>query len=201
MNFILRVCAFLWLSLAAGWASSATIDKMYTATFGHYTQDYQPGGDFVIFSKADYYLLNDGSTWESGAGWHPDTRSTLKKKVVEGDTVSYYFEQPTGGILFQNTDYDGGDHSAQGVLGAPKKLVLKAKLGSTKGALQGYATIVSNDETWYGQPRFNFYSASVGDQVFFRQDFVLMGTSFSEDLFDRSFTYNLTGQVNFTKMK
>jgi hypothetical protein len=201
MKILHRLLGALALVAAAAAAQAATIDKMFTATFGHYSQQYQPGGTFMVFSQADRYQLDDGSTWDSGAGWHPDTQVMLKSIESDGAKVRYTFEAPEGGILFQNTDYDSGDHSAQGVLGAPKKLVLVAKIGSTKGKLSGYTKIISNDETWYGQPRFNFYSAAVGDRVYFRQDVVLLGASFTPELFNGAFQYNLTGVVDFTRKK
>ncbi|MBT9597240.1 MAG: hypothetical protein IV094_14760 [Vitreoscilla sp.] len=201
MKLLTRLFTIAALVIGAASAHAATIDKMLTATFGHYEQYFQPGNPFMVFSPADWYELSDGTGWDSGAGSHPPTYAQLKKVVVDGDTIQYHFEQPESGVLFQNTDYDSGEHSAQGVLGLPKKLVLVAKAGTPNGVFQGYTTVVSNDETWYGQPRFNFYSAAVGDRVFFRQTFVLYGSVFTPDLFEREFVYNVSGFVNFLKKK
>jgi hypothetical protein len=180
-------------------ATAATINQMYLATFGHYTQTYNPGGQFMILSQADYYRLSDGTSWSSGAGWHPDTHSTLASVSISGSTITYTFNNPASGVLFQNTDYDSGDHSAQGILGLPTSLQIVAMIGSTTGVLQGYTQIMSNDETWYGQPRFNFYSAPVGTFVYFQQNFSLLNSSFTQTLFDQSFIYNETGYVDFTR--
>ncbi len=177
---------------------AASIDKMFTAT---YNLQYQPGYAFVLFSQADHYLLSDGSSWEAGAGSHPVTYATLKSVESDGQHVRYTFEAAEYGLLFRNIDYDSGDHSAQGELGASNKLVLVAKLGSTQGKLTGYTRIISNDETWYGQPRFNFYSAAVGERVSYRQDFVLRSATFTPDLFDTTFEYDITGMVDFTTKK
>ncbi|WP_374565085.1 hypothetical protein [Ideonella sp.] len=202
MKFFNRLFALLAFAIASAGAHAATIDKMFTATIGHYEQDHQVGQPFMIFPKADYYLLSDGTTWDSGAGSHSTTYASLKKVVIDGDYIRYVFDRPEGGILFQNTDYDSGEHSAQGVLGAPKAIVLVAKAGSTQGIFKGYTTVISNDETWYGQPRFNFYSAAVGEKVYFKQNFVLLnGAVFTPTLFDTNFTYNVFGLVNFLKKK
>ena len=179
-------------------SSAATIDQMLTATFGHYTQTYAPGSNFMIFSEADRYLLSDGTSWESGAGWQPDTSSRLERVFVEGDIISYYFAEPENGILFQNTDYDSGDHSAQGTLGAPHHVILRARAGSKTGVITGYTKVLDNTPTWYGLPRFNYYSAAVGERVLFKQKIELVDATFTSGLFNQTFNYNLTGKVDFT---
>ncbi|MET3135015.1 hypothetical protein AAKU55_005318 [Oxalobacteraceae bacterium GrIS 1.11] len=52
--------------------------------------------------------------------------------------------------------------------------------------------------TWYGEPRFNFYSAKVGQSVYFETKVSLNNTTFTQDLFSHSFAYNETGYVDFT---
>lgn len=182
--------------------NAATIDIMYTATFGHYRQSYSATSQqFMIFSQADYYFLDDNSTWESGAGWHPDTSSTVLSVNVLGDTIIYTFSTPEDSILFQNTDYNSGDHSAQGVLGVSGPLTIVSELGSNTAVMSGYTEILSNEETWYGEPRFNYYSADVGDLVYFEVNYILgNGAVFDEDLFSTDFSYNLTGHVDFTNV-
>jgi hypothetical protein len=172
---------------------------MNTATFGHYSQTYQPGGTFMVFSQADSYNLSDGTSWDSGAGWHPDTISTLAYVSATEDSITYLFNAPPSGLLFRNTDYDSGDHSAQGELGLPATLSIVASPGSSTGVMRGYTKVVSNQETWYGQPKFNYYSASVGSYVYFEQTFSLNESTFTPDLFKTSFDYNQTGFVDFTR--
>ena len=184
-------------------AYALTIDKMYTSTFGHYNQTYDPTGyasqqSFMIFSQADYYVLNDETNWDSGAGWHPDTYSTIQSVEVIGHSIMYNFYNPLDDILFQNTDYNSGNHSSQGVLGVSGPLTIIADIGANTGTMSGYTQVLSNDETWYGEPRFNYYSANVGDLVFYEIDFVLNNTVWTENLFERSFSYNLSGVVDFT---
>lgn len=192
--------ATLGLGFSLG-AHAANITQMHTATFGHYTQTYGgTGSSFMTFSAADYYTLNNNTTWQAGAGWHPNNWSNLVSTQVNNNTLRYTFTAPANGILFQNTDYDSGDHSSQGVLGFSGPLIIEAQAGSTTGKLSGYATILSNTETWYGQPRFNFYAANVGQKVYFEQNYSLLGTSFTADLFQRQFVYNETGVVDFTRV-
>lgn len=185
---------------AANSAAVATIDKMFTSTFGGYGESYVPGSNqFVLFSIADYYQLSDGSQWDSGAGWHPSLRAKLASVTVVGDDILYRFNQPADGVLFRNTDYSFGDHSAQGELGTPSDLVIIAKLGGTTAMMSGYTMILSNTETWYGD-LFNHYSAPVGSSVFFSQTYTLLDTTFDQDLFNRSFRYNEGGFVDFTSV-
>lgn len=185
------------LLLAAG-VHAATIDTMTTRPFGGYAQNYAPGGSFQVFSPAWQYQLSDGSSWDSGAGWHPPTWAGLDSVSVSEGSVRYRFTMPADGLLFQNTDYDGGDHSAQGQLAAPAVLELVATLGSSSGILSGYTRIVSNYATWYGEPRFNFYSAPVGTEVWFEQRVSLLNASFTTSLFDAGFDYSAEGLVDFT---
>ena len=196
------IYSLLTLGVISFNVQSATIDIMYTATFGHYWQNYYASNQqFMIFSQADYYLLDDGSTWDSGAGWHPNTDSTLLSVNIVGTTINYNFNNPTDDILFQNTDYNAGDHSSQGVLGVTGPLTITAELGSSSATMSGYTEIISNIETWYGEPRFNYYSANVGDLVYFEVDYILgTGTVFDENLFNQDFSYNLTGHVDFTRV-
>jgi hypothetical protein len=186
------------LLLSAG-VHAATIDTMTTRPFGGYSVSYAPGGNFQVFSPAWQYQLDDGSSWTAGAGWHPPTWVGLSSVSVSGSTIRYRFTTPADGLLFQNTDYDSGEHSAQGQLSAPAVLELVATLGESSGIVSGYTRVVSNDATWYGEPRFNFYSAPVGAEVWFEQRISLLGSSFTAGLFDGSFDYSAEGLVDFTR--
>lgn len=193
----LNVLAAATLALSCLGSEAATIDRMNTATFGHYAEEFN-GGEFMIFSQADNYQLNNGTSWKSGAGWHPATYVTFAGVTTSGSSITYAFNAPTSGLLFTNTDYDRGDHSAQGELGLPDSLSIVATLGGNTGVISGYAQIISNNITEYGEPRFNYYSAPVGSKVYFEQHFSLLDTTFTADLFSRTFIYNETGFVDFT---
>jgi hypothetical protein len=201
MKLKLHSIALPLIALAASNVSATTIDIMHTATFGHYSEQFTPGSEFMVFSRADYYLLDDGSTWDAGAGWHPVTYAFLSSISVSGSTITYSFSPPSTGLLFQSTDFNSGYHSAQGQLGLPATLAIVATIGSTVGVMNGYAQIISNEETWYGQPRFNYYSAPVGASVYFEQHFTLLDATFTSDLFSTSFQYNEAGFVDFTNVQ
>lgn len=193
------------LALAATPIHALTIDRMVTAPFGQYIQTYDPAGyvsqrSFMIFGPADYYVLDDGTQWDAGAGSHPATTAGLQSVEVAGGTITYNFLNPPGDVLFRNTDYDGGNHSAQGVLGVAGPLQIIADVGARTGTMTGYTRIVSNDATWYGEPRFNYYSAGVGDLVWFQTDFVLYDAVWEADLFGGPFRYSFTGMVDFTRL-
>lgn len=196
----LRALVFPVLFSLASLASAATIDRINTATFGHYDQEYLSSGAFLVFSTADEYVLSDGSSWDSGAGSSTPAYAKLKSVSTSGSSITYSFNATTSGVLYRQTDYDSGDHSAQGTLSLPASLSIVAEAGSRTGVMRGYTQILSNEETWYGQPRFNYYSAPVGASVYFEQTFRLIDTTFTADLFSRNFTYNEFGFVDFTKV-
>ncbi len=197
MKKIILIAA-ISLAFSTSAVAGPVINQMYTATFGHYVQTYQAGGQFMVFSMADYYALSDGSSWDSGAGWHPNAYSKAASIQVAGPNIRYTFAPLASNILFQNTDYSFGDHSSQGFLLYDQPLVLEAALGSITGKISGYTTIKSNDATWYGEPRFNYYGAKVGDKVYFEQVFSLTGATFTASLFQSQFNYNVKGVVDFT---
>lgn len=191
----------LSLALAAHAAHAVapeTIDRMVTGTFGGYAQYHFPGNAFMVFPVADYYVLNDGSSWDSGAGSQYSLYSSVQSVAVSGTTIRYTFTPPGDGILYAGTDFSFGDHSAQGVLGVTGPLVIEAAVGGSTGTMRGWTTILSNDATFYDT--FNFYSAPVGSQVAFQTTWTLgFGSAFTEDLFDHAFNYNVAGFVDFTQ--
>jgi hypothetical protein len=189
------------LALTATLANAAnpeTIDRMVTGTFGGYTQNYTAGGTFLVFPFAAYYLLNNGTSWDSGAGVQYSWQGTVDLVVRDGNTLRYTFNAPLDGVLYRGTDFSFGDHSAQGTLGVTGKLVLEALVGSSVGVMKGYIRILSNDATFY--PTFNYYSAAVGQSVYFETSYTLSNANFAEGTFNSSFVYNETGFVDFTQV-
>ena len=184
---------------AAGSSSVAprvTIDRM-TTRGSWYGDTYAPGGTILLLGSADTYFLSNNSSWQSGAGSYYDYSTRLDRVELSGNTIRYYLLPPAS-FLYQQTDYDGGDHSAQGTLAAAGPLVIEAVAGSTTGVMRGNALIVSNDATWYGEPRFNFYSSIVGSVVPFEQTYTLQGgQTWLADTFTRSFDYANQGHVDF----
>jgi outer membrane protein assembly factor BamB len=75
--------------------------------------------------------------------------------------------------------------------------VIEATAGSSTAVMRGLTRIIANDATWYGEPRFNFYSSIVGSVVPFEQTYTIEGQTWAPDTFTRSFSYSNTGQVDF----
>ncbi len=171
-----------------------TIDRMTTRlSYG----DYSPAGSMVLVGGADLYTLSDGNQWSSGAGTYYNYGAKLDHVEVSGTTLRFVLAAPDFGLIYQQTDYDSGDHSAQGQLAVAGALVLEAEAGSNTAVLRGNALLVSNDPTWYGEPLFNFYSAIVGSVVPFEVTYTLQGDVWSADSFADAFAYTAAGWVDF----
>lgn len=183
-------------------AHAATIDLMTLNTFGGYTQRYDPDSSFdteiLVLPTPDEYFLSDGTSWESGAGSFRSYVAGAPSVERTDGMLHYTFDLPFDGIVLDYTDYNSGDHSSQGVLSAVAPLVLVAEEGASTGIIRGYLEITSNEETRYGEPRFNYYSADVGDLVYFELTFVLYGALFDESVFEGAFDYGVSGFVDFT---
>lgn len=189
-------CLLMAFCLQAGGASAATIDRMYSAASGSFNN---PEG-LMLHGLPTSFALSDGSFWDMRAGNYMQSTSYGVTAKVDGAVIRYTVAPPASGVLFKHTDFNDGDHSAQGTLGVAGPLVIVADLGSNAGVMEGYTEVLANDETWVGQPRFNFYTAKVGDKVWFRQTFVLRSETFDESLFTQTFVYDMSGVVDFTQV-
>ncbi len=178
-------------------AERVTIDQM---TFGStYLDNYSPIDGFVIFGPAKRYYLSNGNDWRSGAGSHYRARAKFDRSEIDGSTIRYYFDPPDEGFLYKQTDYNSGDHSSNGSLGAAGPLVIEAEIGSSTGMMSGDVSILSNIPANYSEPRFNYFSAPMGAIVPFNVTFTLgRGSIFSETTFDSAFSYSNDGVVDFT---
>lgn len=134
-------------ALAAATPAAATVPLTidYMTLRDAYSETYRPAGTIYLLGSAGTYTLSDGSTWSSGAGSYYNYAAYLDHVEVSGDTIRYFLDQRDG-LLYQQTDYDSGDHSSQGTLGVSGALVLEATRGSTTAVLRGGAEIVSNTE-------------------------------------------------------
>ncbi len=185
------------LHCAAAVQANPTIDKMYTYDWSHFAYSAQNYG-LVFVGSARAYLLSDGSSWYSGGGYAPLYRGHLAEQVVNGNTISYALDVPVGSLVYRQTDYDNGDHSAQGDLNALDTVWLTAEIGSSVAQSTGYLYLSSNTETPYGQPRFHYYSAPVGSWVPYVATYTLEdGAVFDADTFQGTFRYTLYGIVDF----
>lgn len=171
----------------------ATIDRMTT----QFSWSRAAGDPIPVIGSANVYSLSDGSSWTSGAGssfLHP---ASLDHVEVSGTTIRYVLKPDSSGWIYQQTDYDSGDHSAQGTLGSSGALVIEAQAGSTTAVLHGQALLVSNDATAYGD-RFNYYTAIVGSVLPLEVVYTLQGGStWTADAFSRPFSFTLAGSVDF----
>jgi outer membrane protein assembly factor BamB len=170
-----------------------TIDLMTTRSFGSYS----PGGNLTLLGSADVYHLSNSTDWQSGAGTYYQHWSQLVRVEVSGPTIRYVLSPPELGLLYEQTDFDGGDHSSQGKLGAVSELVIEAQAGSTTAVLSGQARVVSNDTTSYGEPRFNYFSAVTGSVVPFELVYTLASGTWQPDTFTQPFSYSSSGSVDF----
>jgi len=192
------------LLFSTTYCTAATIDRMTIHTFGGYSQTYDPNSsssfekNFMIFGMANKYYLNDGSSWDSGAGSHSEPRVGFVGAQLNGSMVEYTFDPPEFYVFFQNTDYNAGDHSAQGVLRIDNDPIITVENNTKLARMQGYAEIISNDPTYYST--FNYYSANVGDRVFYSMEYWIYDTYWTPNTFDSRFEYNLNGYVDFTEV-
>jgi hypothetical protein len=180
--------------LAAAATAPVTVDHMTTRYYGSHAA----GGALTLVGSADVYSLSDDSYWPSGAGTYMVHAAQLDHVEVVGTTLRYVLTPPASGAIYEQTDYDSGNHSAQGKLGPSGALVLEAEAGSTQAVLRGNAVILSNDATYYGEPRFNYYTAVAGSVVPFEMIFTLQGGStWTADAFSRAFDYSIAGLIDF----
>lgn len=171
-----------------------TIDRMTTAVGFGYSQTHAPGAAIYVLGSAATYFLSDGSQWSSGAGSYHAYSISLDHVETSGDTIRYVMVNP--GSIYQQTDYNSGDHSAQGTLAAHGSVVLETTIGSNIAVLRGSARVVNNDATSYGD-RFNYYTAVVGSVVPFQVTYTLASGTWDPEIFGRTFSYGAVGWVDF----
>jgi len=181
-------------------AARVWIDSMLVyATIFDYSESYSPGGPFHLIAHAQRYDLSNGTSWQSGAGVFHPTTATFDHVELSGDTIRYVLAPPADGLLYQQIDFDSGDHSSQGQIGVEGSLVLRAIRGSNTAVLSGRGRILSNDATDYGEPRFNYFHAPVGSIVPFTITYQLTSGTFSATTFAGEFGYYGSGSVNFVR--
>lgn len=114
----LRLCAYSLLTMILSIVDTQTtieeIDKMHVEPFGGYIQDYSIDKGLALLPNAEKYALSDGSEWFAGAGWHPSGYASLNLAANTGSQLIFDLTpKDANGIIFQNTDYDGGEHLRQ----------------------------------------------------------------------------------------
>ncbi len=186
------------------WASSAQSLVITEMAIGPRSYMYFPNEEFRglrVLNRATEYTLNDGSTWDSGAGFGTINSANLDYYFVDGGIINYVLDVAIGDTVYDNTDFNSGNHSAHGVLASLEPFVLRAKLGSTVASSSGSLLLVENTETWYGEPRFNYFAASVGSHVPFEVSYELThGAVWDENVFDTQFSYIIDGKIVFASV-
>jgi hypothetical protein len=200
-----RAGVLILLGMIAGRASAqtyATINQMTVSTIDGYTVSYSASSqDLLLLGFPQTYYLNNGTTWTSGAGGFSTGYGSLISQTVTGGTIEYTLGLAPGDTdLMDYTDFDSGSHSSQGVLAPYGSMVLRASIGSKTAVLNGYAEIVSDTMTDYGEPAFNYYTAPVGDAVPFTVTYTLQGSpTWGSGIFATNFNYNTQGTIDFTQ--
>jgi hypothetical protein len=190
-----------FLLLLATWVSAhsltaATIDTILLSNFGGYSDTYTPGTfSFNAPSEPLSYQLSDGTSWQSGAGSFGWGHAMFSSVSLSGSTLSYTLATNSP-VAEMFTDFDGGNHSAQGQFDFASPLILQATLGSNTATLSGELQVISNDITWYGEPRFNYFTAPVGAIVPFQMTYRLTSGAWELNTFDSSFNYFATGSID-----
>lgn len=174
--------------------AAATIDRMTTSVY--YYETFSPGGLFNIAGWPDTYHLSDGTQWDSGAGSFRAGLGSFHHVEVSGSELRFILSEPADGILMEYTDFDGGYHSSAGRLGVVGPLVIEAVMGQQTAVLRGQAEILANPPTHYGD-LFNLYSAPVGAVVPFEVTYRLVSGGWSMSTFSATFSYSLTGTIDF----
>ena len=179
------VLVFFLTAFIPGLSQALVITNMTTGNVGGLglTYDDQFGRGLRILGNAKTYTLDDDSSWQSGAGSYRTSYSDLDYWFMSGSTINYVLDASIGHTIFDQTDYNSGYHSAQGILATTGFLTLQAELGSTLAKIYGWAEIISNNETWYGEPLFNYFAANVGDFVSFEVTYELQNGKLGISIF------------------
>jgi hypothetical protein len=182
-------------TLRAVAAAPVRVNLMTTRVYSN-TYTY-PGGKIVLLGTAEKYFLTDGTQWSSSMSGYVSHWAQLVRVEVSGTTIRYVLSAPEVGLLYEQSDYNGGLHTAKGSLGAAGPLVIEAQAGSATALLRGAARVVSNDPPSPVDPLFNAYSAVVGSVVPFEMVYTLASGTWQPDTFTRTFSYSGTGFVDF----
>jgi len=188
--------------LLAGNAGAVDIDyRTIDALTVNAGMSFDTGSGQVAFSgRPDVYTLDDGSIWDSGAGsYSSGGRATLTDETVSGNRIQFTLAPVLSQAEFLDyTDYNGGDHSSQGELAFEGPIMVDATIGSRVADIRGTILVVSDVETWYGQPRYNFFIAEVGEVVFFDGQLELGGDgTWQPGMFDDNFSSDGPLRIDF----
>lgn len=198
-------------------AATVTIDTINVSTvFGygdtHYPVPYPEYDRFSILGAAYTYTLSDGQVRPFGAGWIPYTNGNLASVSVTDGSVNYYFDQvynwaqgsgtifySVGQVWCPSCNESGSGLWTEGQFAPVSPIILKAQLGSPIATLSGTARIVMNNASgnWGLPDNFVPFSTPEGSIVNYSSTYTLTdGSVWDEDIFSKSFSYNMTGTIN-----
>jgi hypothetical protein len=167
--------------------SPFTITKIRMETY--YFTSYSAELGLQVMDSGKTYELDNGESWESGAGSANYGRMHFAYLVRDGRSLSYHM-MPDARLL-ERIDYDSGSHSAHFRLDSVDELVLVAEHGGATATLEGRARIALDEPANYNDARFNHLNAPVGTIVPFTATYTLMEpATFGPDTFDAPFTYS-----------
>jgi hypothetical protein len=180
-------------------ASGATIDEITLSTLYGYTNTSTPSDGIIGPGLPAQYLVSDGTSWGFGAGYHSSAQLVPTAVSVTDNVVSFSLTPVSGTTVAMDfTDYDNGDHSAQGELDFASPLTLTAEIGSKTATLDGYLLVASNDVSNYSPPSFVFFASGPGSIVPFQDTYTLQSGLWTPTTFASNFDYTLSGAVYFS---
>jgi hypothetical protein len=198
-TLFLLVCHVATLQLVC---ASSTIDRVIVGDLSLYPaqnpSSYTPY-QFMYPESVKGHYTSDGTSWQRGAGIGQIIYAAYQGVTVSNEFLYYHFAAPADGILISYTDYGFGENfSTQGTLGYSGELVFVAQQGSALARCTGATTVLDNSPT--GSAAFHYYSASVGQSVFFQLEVTIRDSTWQPNTFLGGFKYNGTGFVDFTQV-
>ncbi len=176
----------------------AAIDSFTFSSGGSYQYPNFGFKELYLGINPQIYSVDDGSSWNSGAGSTANYGLQITNVNVIGPTVLYTLSPVTPSLfpgLVVFSSFDGGSHSTNGIFSAGGPLILQATIGSTEAVLSGFLRLDSNFDNGY--TGFQYFGSPVGALVPFTDTFRLQSGAWDANTFSTNFTYTTSGQVDF----
>jgi hypothetical protein len=153
-------------------------------------------GCFALSLVPDVFFVDDGSSWEAGAGSSSNACLDLVDTSAANGVIQYTLSPRFPGTILQFHNYSfDGQLLAQGSFSPGGPLVLLANIGSTEATLSGLLQLDNNDDP--GFPGFEHFAAPVGALVPFTDTLSLQSGGWDSTTFDSTFFYSASGQITF----
>ena len=179
-------------------AAGSPIDRIDLSTIFGYANTYGSANGLLVIGVPEDYHLDDGTSWESGAGGAGEDFAKKSAVAVSGDDIDFTLDMPVGSLVYLRIDYDSGKNSSNGQLVSSAPLVLHATIGSPVATLSGYAVLTVDQYANYSDDRFHFFNAPIGSLVPFDLTYTLVGGTWTPTTMDGSFDYTMEGTLDFT---